>query len=418
MAVPDRRGIREIGQILVFAAAPVVDVDVNDGRCTVGQVLLLKGPVQHLLIGAAEQALGRPVPRIGGQERIKEQGRIVGVADRREGAHGAQHQIAHQPGRELSAGKLRRVAADRAVNPEHRRRKYLLAAIGAVVVHAAPAPAIDHGAIRPAQVLPERRANEPVNRTAIVPLGQKVVQDDREAVAGAVREPEIRRVHVVVEDAVPAEFVQDDRPFHGIPHIPGRGIDQAVACVVDPVAITDAMRVVRHAEALMIDVDRKTRAVEIVIEWESQALNQPEEAVVVVIGVHRAEIVGPHVEVEVAARGPGRRRDGGCLDFNDPDQIARERLGPRNRRIQPLKHHVVAQRVQHGVALCGVVAVVARARDRVIGEDQPVHPGGECPQVEHRPGLDIDQQPPVHARTPVGQADHQLGHKAPAAILD
>lgn len=52
-----------------------------------------------------------------------------------------------------------------------------------------------------------RKGQEPIGRE-----GVRIRQDRRKAVTRGVREAEVRGVHVVVENPVATEFVQDDPP--------------------------------------------------------------------------------------------------------------------------------------------------------------------------------------------------------------
>src|SRR5204862_6760394 len=96
----------------------------------------------------------------------------------------------------------------RAVETEVARREDLLARVPADIVDSAPTPAVH----RPAVVTADIHPWEGGEAARAGHRRSGVVEDRRDAVAGTVREGEIRRIHMVPEDAVSGEFVQHDAP--------------------------------------------------------------------------------------------------------------------------------------------------------------------------------------------------------------
>ena len=155
---------------------------------------------------------------------------------------------------------------------------------------------------------------------------------------------------------------------------------ECVAGVIDAITVADAVRVdgvatADGADAAVVDLDRESGAVEVGRERKAEIRDQLKEAVVVIIGVDRRKIVGAGVIVEVAACGAGWCRHCCQLNLAQRDQRSLERLRPGDRRVEVGEDDIVPMRVQYGVALVGRVGRRAGAGDRIVGEDEPIHPG-------------------------------------------
>src|SRR3984957_757557 len=165
--VPDRLATPVVRLIPVLAMAAVLDIDVDWRRQAFLVVrlrllgvlikpLLFERPADHLVIGAAGKALRRPIRGIGFAQRGGKMPGISRAGRDCQRSDGCQQKMAsHASGKSL-VGKRRRIAADGAVEAEHRRRQDLLVAIAPRIQRivewiepdlAVPAPAVAGGAV-------------------------------------------------------------------------------------------------------------------------------------------------------------------------------------------------------------------------------------------------------------------------------
>ena len=189
------------------------------------------------------------------------------------------------------------------------------------------------------------------NRSAAFDFG--IAEDRAEAVAGTVREAEVRPIDVVVKRTVAAELMEHHTIVAGEPdginrirqvrqHVGGvqdaeRTVAGAVGVDLDPVQGAEL--------AAMIDRKGEQCAAEIGLDVEPQLADQAKEAVAMVIGVDRGEIVGSRVEVEVGAGRLEWRGGRWRLIVLQLNKLAGERVVGRDRWRKTTQQHCGANRV-------------------------------------------------------------------------
>jgi hypothetical protein len=174
------------------------------------------------------------------------------------------------------------------------------------------------------------------------------------------------------------------------------------------------------AEPAMVDSDRKGGAVKIGRDVEPEILDHQEESVAMIESVGRGEFVGArHIgEIERVDR---RRRDQiGWQIVEQPDETAAQHLGQRiaRRGAQIGQGDVVAQRVEGCRIGAGQIGDVAGLGHRIAVEHQGGDAIDQCPQIEHRAGLDLDEGAPVE-RAPRRhrQREQSVDHDIIGAVL-
>ena len=159
----------------------------------------------------------------------------------------------------------------------------------------------------------------------------------------------------------------------------------------------EAVSIDRRAHAAVIGRGRERRRPEVRRQREPEALDQPEEAVGVVVGVDRGEAVGPRVVVEVRACRLRRRHDRRRLDVREDDDVPAQRLNVVDRCDQALERDADALGVERG-RRCARSWARRGGRDRVAHEDEAADAVDERANVQHRPCLHVDDRPPVQDR--------------------
>src|SRR5580704_4944224 len=140
-----------------------------------------------------------------------------------EAADRPQDEIGKEARGKAAHSELRRIAADRAIDTEVGRAENLLGLVSfridpsmfvdAEIVGSAPRPTLRDLAIVPA--LEEWNPREGLEAIAVPHRTVRIVENGREAVAGAVCEFEQAVIDVVPHRAVAAEFVKHDSPVAG-----------------------------------------------------------------------------------------------------------------------------------------------------------------------------------------------------------
>src|SRR6266567_1203831 len=209
--IPDVRVLPESLEVRVFAMAAIVDIDVDGGRralCRDGswrarrliEALLFKSPPNRFGVRTTRLPLEIRAAGICVHERGRPDPGCRCRSDwrRSQTRCSPNDEIDEVTRAKLANGQAGVIPATASINPEMRGRKDLLAGIPADIVDAAPGPACGHRpVVTPAD--PRRAERNPWKRLETVRrLRCRIIQDDGQTVAVAVREAEVRRV-----DAVP-----------------------------------------------------------------------------------------------------------------------------------------------------------------------------------------------------------------------
>ena len=282
------------------------------------------------------------------------------------------------------------------------RRQYLFAAVAADVVDAAPPPAAGHGPIVPTPDVYPWEGDEAVGAGK---CRARIIGDRRDAVAGAMGKAEIRRIHVVPEDAVAGKLVQHHAPIRRDPDRIGNiaSIGEGKLHEADTVSqgVARALRIDGISQAAVIDRHRECRAVEVGRDREAQVAHHAEEAVAMVIRIDRREVVGARDVVEIERRRLGRQDRGRRRLVGEEDEASRQVLLACHDRPEIEQRDRIAQQVERGAARAGQIGRIGGLGHGIAVEHQAHGAVGQRAQVEHRSGLRLDEGAPVQRGIPL-----------------